>query len=414
MRLFFYFFIFLFLSFYILPVFGASDKAAVQWLAISLLGFLGFIYFVITKSFKFKFLLNFLPFRLYSLFILLSILSIFYSDNIIISFHEISHLLSLYLVLILFFNLSFNTEINFTTISLSIVSFGFIEAFFSLYPLINLAFNNFAAVFNLVNLDVNLFIGVTGNRNITTASLIVKIPFVFYLFYKYSGIKQFLIFLLSSFILLPIFLISSRSALLSLTLISISLFCFNFYKNSSFLTIKSYVLILFSIALSFIASLYIIPTAQTNGVKKLASIEITNQSSSNRFELWSNAIDYIYNNPIIGSGIGNWKVNSAAYWGSLGESYLVPYHAHNDFLHYTTELGLSGGLVYLALFLLLFYYCYKILRTNALIAITLFCSLLAYFVDSNLNFPYDRPIMQIMFILLIFLITKFKTIAYEK
>ena len=141
---------------------GASDKAAVQWLAISLLGFLGFTYFVITKSFKFKFLLNFLPFRLYSLFILLSILSIFYSDNIIISFHEISHLLSLCLVLILFFNLSFNTEINFTNISLLILSFGFIEAFFSLYPLINLTFNNFASVFNLVNLDVNLFIGVTG------------------------------------------------------------------------------------------------------------------------------------------------------------------------------------------------------------------------------------------------------------
>ena len=81
--------------------------------------------------------------------------------------------------------------------------------------------------------------------------------------------------------------------------------------------------------------------------------------SSNRFILWDNALDYIANHPFLGSGIGTWKVESALYWGSIGSDYLVPFHAHNDFLEFSTELGILGGLFYFLIFFFSFLFLFK-------------------------------------------------------
>ena len=126
--------------------------------------------------------------------------------------------------------------------------------------------------------------------------------------------------------------------------------------------------IFFSFLISYLLSVFILPSENSNSIERISGIEISNESSSNRFELWSNALDHISNNLFISSGIGNWKIDSAAYWGSLGADYLVPYHAHNDFLHYAAELGIIGGFIYLCIFISLFYLCFLIFD--------LFCSCL--------------------------------------
>jgi len=254
------------------------------------------------------------------------------------------------------------------------------------------------------SLNIDIFKGVAGNRNITTASLIVKIPFSLYLVYTLKGYKRILISTLIILFLLPIFLISSRTALLSL-LVIVLLNCIYLIYNRSLKQLFVGIYLLVPILFSYFLSVLILPSNNKKAIDRISSIEVTNESSSNRFELWSNALDYISNNFFIGSGIGNWKVDSAAYWGSLGADYLVPYHAHNDFLHYTTELGIIGGILYLSIFISLFYICFVLFKKQQLISFTLFCSLGAFFIDSCLNFPYDRPIMQVSFIILITLIS---------
>ena len=156
---------------------------------------------------------------------------------------------------------------------------------------------------------------------------------------------------------------------------------------------------------SYIISILILPSSTANGVDRLQTIALTNESSSNRFTLWSNAIDYITNNPIIGAGIGNWKIESAYYWGSLGDNYLVPFHAHNDFLEYATELGAIGGIVYFLIFLISFAFILKSSTKHLNTSIILLMVLGVYFIDSFFNFPFERPIMQVPFIFLLSVIT---------
>ena len=124
---------------------------------------------------------------------------------------------------------------------------------------------------------------------------------------------------------------------------------------------------------------------------------------------------FISNNLFIGCGIGNWKVESAFYWGSIGSDYLVPYHAHNDFLEFSSEIGIIGGLTYLFLFVFVLYNFFNLFFVSKdLKFFILFFSFFALLIDSSLNFPFERPIIQVMFVLLISLSIYFNHIHNEK
>ena len=135
---------------------------------------------------------------------------------------------------------------------------------------------------------------------------------------------------------------------------------------------------------------------------------LSDESTSHRLFLYQNAIDYISQNPFIGCGIGNWKVESLPYWKDRLSGYTIPYHAHNDFLELSTELGLIGGLSYLLSFIFLFSYLIKNILTNKY-SMLVFMILLVYFIDAFFNFPLERFNMQIYFVIIFifsFLISK--------
>ena len=48
---------------------------------------------------------------------------------------------------------------------------------------------------------------------------------------------------------------------------------------------------------------------------------------------------HIKSNPILGVGLGNWKLKSIEYDAKDIEGYVVPYHAHSDFIQLGAELG---------------------------------------------------------------------------
>lgn len=391
-----YFFLFFLLSIAFIPSFGAIDKGSTIWLYLSL----GTIIFLFSPL-DLSFLKNHI-FRLYFLFILQVLLSLLYTNNFSISIVDLSRHLVVFISVILLLSLLKRNNFTFSTISLIISFYLIYESLYSLRPLYYFILNNGFNFSIITSLDVDALKGLLGNRNITTASIVIKIPFLIYLIYRsklpFKVFYSFLAFLP----FLVLFLINSRAALLSfIFIIVLSLLSIIFFHRNKL----SIVFILLPLISSFYFSSLLIPDSSANATSKLASINISNESSSYRFFLWENAFDFIASNPFIGCGIGNWKVESAVYWNSFGKQYLVPYHAHNDFLEFSTELGIIGGLTYLLLFILLLYSAFRnYFKTIDFKFLILFLSFSALFVDSLLNFPFERPFIQVIFIVLLSLI----------
>ena len=389
-----YIFILFVFSIVFIPSLGALDKGNTHWLFLSIIPL---FFFNITFNFSFirsKF------FIFYFLFIFQILISLIYTNNFSISIVDLSRHLIIFILLFFFLSLLHSNKFSFYNLSLIISFFLLYETFASLYPLFIFIKTNGFDFSIITSIQIDSLKGVMGNRNITTASIVIKLPFLFYLIFHSKFFYKVLFGLISFLPALSLFLINSRAALLSLIFIVsvFTLFTLFFHTKKSI----SLFFILIPLVLSFFFSSILIPENDLNTSERISTINFTNESSSQRFFLWENAIDYISQNPFIGCGIGNWKVESAAYWGSYGNKYLVPFHAHNDFLEFSTELGILGGLTYLILFLLIIYKSFiSYFKSKDIKLLILFMSFVALFVDSSLNFPFERPLIQIMFLSLL-------------
>ena len=140
------------------------------------------------------------------------------------------------------------------------------------------------------------------------------------------------------------------------------------------------------------------------------------ESINQRLNYYSQAVKFIVKNPFFGTGIGNWKIKSIDTNKENIVGYLIPYHVHNDYLEIASEIGLVG----LGIYLYILFYSFKniILKFIRLIftkekfkgeyIICIIISLFAYIfiIDSNLNFPFHRPIVLINLIVLIAYLNK--------
>ena len=127
------------------------------------------------------------------------------------------------------------------------------------------------------------------------------------------------------------------------------------------------------------------------------SISQADGSVGKRIRYYQDVFNHFISNPIVGVGIGNWKISSIHYDRQDIDGYIVPYHAHSDFIQLGAELGIIGFILYLGIFVLAFYYSLIILFKSSLdndnkwFIFFLTSSLGIYFIDANLNFPIARP-----------------------
>lgn len=275
----------------------------------------------------------------------------------------------------------------------------------------------------------------SGHKNILAASMVIKLPFIFFGLYKGNFVERIFHMLSLTLGITVIFILNARAAYLSLAIIVIL-----YFAGTIFMMVKTkaYELHLFRVAylaapllISFFLAQSLLPhqelsvetqnlaaptsatiQAQDEGkdvktkavysdvVSRFTSIAPSNGNDSYRFMLWGHAWTYIAENPFMGCGYGNWKLASIPYEKEFIDDLFIPAHAHNDFLEFTAETGIVGGLSYLGLFVLLSILTFKTIastktsETNRLIAIASFLSLLVYGVDAGLNFPIERPTMQ--------------------
>lgn len=355
-------------------------------------------------------------FRLFIFFILFAIISIFNATNISLSIVELSRFFSVLLCIYFFiFFLYRRGQFLIESVLIFISIHLFLELLFSYFPLLTEILSK--GFFN-ATVSQKDFAGIAGNKNIAASSIAVKVPVIIYLLIKSN---KFIMKLLFSLLLFSAFItllfLNTRSVFLSTSfvlLFSTGFFIFNFRKH-----FLSFLFLCISVFIAFYFNISSRISTSQNSFERFKSIDVSYEGSSGRFELWSNAIDYISKNPFTGCGIGNWKLESLPYWKTMMTGYIVPYHAHNDFLELTAEIGIFGGLLYLSFFLLIAYYILSSFKTwfskdSLLFFIGL--SILVYTIDAFFNFPMERPLNQVPFVVFISIIIyyyNFKTLSND-
>tara|TARA_B100001057_G_scaffold443492_1_gene479618 strand:+ start:3458 stop:5089 length:1632 start_codon:yes stop_codon:yes gene_type:complete len=248
------------------------------------------------------------------------------------------------------------------------------------------------------------FKGLTGvalNPNISSSSIIIKLPFILFLIQKVKNKwYKILIKMIEYMSIIGVVILGSRLGLISLFLIY--LFYFSWYKNYRLTQA-------FSICVIITFNFYV-NNLRTEGGLELNTIKIENltkdESTNQRFNFYKKAVKLSFKKPLLGYGLGSWKYESLPYEKNNNRNILVPYYTHNDFLQIFFELGVLGLLVYLIFLSTLFK---RILPLQSKFKGVLFITFLMFLLNSFLNFPLHRSQEIIPFILvssMIFSISK--------
>lgn len=264
--------------------------------------------------------------------------------------------------------------------------------------------------------------GTTGNKNIFAAGLVIKIPFLLYCIHRFGLLGKIVNAAFLVFATWAIFIVNARASYLSffITLVMYLIFCVITYIKEKKLDrglFRIALVLIPAIIAFFISQLELAEASNipdpTGEVKKYGSVtdrlasvsEVNDESNQVRFRLWAHAIDYTKKHPVMGCGIGNWKIASIPYQREITNDLYVPIHAHNDFLEMFGELGIAGGLLYLSIFICIIVFTYKTYYSDAdedtkLVSVFSFMAFVVYMVDAMFNFPMERPISQVFFILI--------------
>ena len=245
--------------------------------------------------------------------------------------------------------------------------------------------------------------GVTANRNITAFSLAIKIPFVLFLFHIISKrYVKILLSLLILFTLVCLSMIQSRASFIAIGIILIGHIIFNaflYWKDKSRHSLFRIGFFILPLLVAIFINQSYLSKFGADAVSRAATISVsTNDGSVNqRLRYYEDVLLHLSSNPIFGVGLGNWKLKSIDYESKDIIGYVVPYHAHSDFIQLGAELGILGFLLYLGIFVWAVYFVYRLLRYTTLsenekvFVFLLLVALGVYSVDANLNFPIARP-----------------------
>ncbi|MDA0201380.1 MAG: O-antigen ligase family protein [Bacteroidetes bacterium] len=414
-------FILAFLLVGFIPNLEAVDKIAPQWLYLSVLNFLCGIYlFVLRKKFKERFLavLGSYTSIFYMGFVLWAALSYFYAINpteVLVNIARHFNTLFMFLHLgILLYNIKDKNRL----LSLAIMAILSIEV----YAVLEQALEMYKAG----GINGGQLKGVTANRNITAFSIAIKIPFVLYLIFKNSKLWVKLVYAFLIFLsLFSLSMIQSRAAFIAAALIAILLLTWTviqYLKSKNKQDFIPNLFYLIPLILALVFNQLLISDKGADALSRAATISIsTNDGSVNqRLRYYEDVLNHISKNPILGVGIGNWKLTSIDYDREDISGYVVPYHAHSDFIQLGAELGFVGFLLYLGIFLMAAYFAFIILfrsdldNDNKWFVFLLITALGVYFIDANLNFPIARPQVLAPWALIMALITFYYHKAIDK
>ena len=363
------------------------DIVGPQWLYLSLINILSFSFLVFKGELtKFKLHKEILYFFFFFIF---SALSIFKAYNIEAALVTLNEYFIITMSLFGFYLLvkSPNTNISFEII-LTILIF------------LDTTYSTILSVKDIINETFQYrslnYAGFGANGNITSFAILYKIPFIFYFFLKTKNLSLKIVHLyiiISATFLIVIF--GSRAAILSYFLILLIISIKSIFSNK----IKSFTPILLVTLLTFFLTSSSLQSADSfDRISTLQTFE-NDTSISARLRYYSQAIQSFTENPFFGIGIGNWKIESIKLDKENLIDYIIPYHAHNDFLQILAESGIFAFIFYALFFTSFAFFLFKRVKVDFYFFAA--CSLIIYIIDSSFNFPIARPISFIFLIVLI-------------
>ena len=396
-----------------IPNLQAVDKIAPQWLALSGLNLISFI-FLIKNQNSFSFAITSIITSwlsiIYMGFILWAGLTYFYAINpteVIVNItRQVNVMFMVFIMGILLFQLP--KKIMF--ISWTITFILIIEV----YAVI---IDAYEMVKTSGFINSGILKGVTANRNITAFSLAIKIPFVLFLLHVISKryVKAVLI-LLILLTLVCLSMIQSRASFIALGgillgYIVLHLVLFLRHRNLKFIYRIGFLVL--PLIATILINQSLLSSLGADAISRAATISVsTNDGSVNqRLRYYEDVLTHMSSNPIFGVGLGNWKIKSIDYDSKDIVGYVVPYHAHSDFIQLGAELGSIGFLLYIGIFVWAVYFVYRLLRYSTLsenekvFVFLLLVALGVYSVDANLNFPIARPQVLVDWALIMALLT---------
>ncbi|WP_461788468.1 O-antigen ligase family protein [Pedobacter sp.] len=408
-----------------LPYFKSIEIISPQFFYLSALNLLVISYVYLNPTYFSVSVLSFIKksyvFWAYLVFMALCFLSIFGAKNV-----------SLFAVSFVQILVVFGVFIN-----LAVLLYNRVHLFYTLFFLVGVSafFQTLQALIGLKEaaetqslvaaLESTYLRGNTGNINIFAASVLIKIPFILVGIAHFSGWKRSFLAATLALASMPIFLISARAALLSLSVIFIGfvIFYFRNYGSNKATIFRVILFFLLPMATAFFASNLILKRNNKGGrytstAERLKQIDVNSNDSSIKLRLlfWKNAVNFAKEKPVSGIGLGNWRVESIPYEPKGGLD--ISLHVHNDFLEIAAETGVVNGLVYLSLFFAVLLLNIRTLLKSAdhqakLFAFLALTLLVVYGADSLFNFPMYRPTMKIGFCIML-IITVFNRHEIEK
>jgi O-antigen ligase len=400
-----------------IPNLQAVDKIAPQWLIMSCLNLISLLYFIYNRnSFTqaISFNLNLKLTLTYIGFILWAFGSLFYAINSTEVLVNLSRQLNVFLMFFIMACLTYNLK-NKLNILAWIVS---IILAFEIYAVLDQAVDLFNSTGRIEGGKLK---GVTANRNVTAFSIAIKIPFVLYLIHVIKKTwKKLALGLIITLGLVSLSMIQSRASFVAVGLIVFAYTLLQlvlYYKDNKkkkhlFFNIGYLLAPLF---LAILVNQTFLSSKGADAISRAATISVNTSDNSinQRLRYYQDVLTHFSKNPFLGVGLGNWKLKSIDYDKNNLNGYVVPYHAHSDFIQLGAELGIVGFILYLGVFIWAVYYVYRLLRYSHLtldekaFLFLIITALGVYSIDANLNFPIARPQVLVIWALIIALITGF-------
>ena len=399
-----------------LPTFGVVDMKSLHFLYLSIIQVISILLFI--KSYP-KILLNNAIILSFLTFIILSGVSIIYSDYKMVSLVEWSRYLTVFLSFINIYSLIMIDKKVISYILLILTALLCVESSYIFFNFLRNYLND-----GILSRS-DIYEGFSYNLNITAFSLLIKVPILQYYFFKIKNrYLQVLISIILGITFFDILVISSRGAIIGLIIsliIQVTFFIilqkekeFKNFRNVTFVSIGVFIF-------SLVSHHFIYEKSESLKVTNRLTNSFINDSSTNdRLEFYKHSLNHIIEAPFFGSGIGTWKLYAIKYNIERMIDYQVPNDVHNDFLQIGAESGLIGLLFYLSIFIFIIFSLLKIFLYSSFDSNTKFLSsfllisILIYFLDANFNFPRIRGISQLNFIFITGIVASYNQILIGK
>jgi len=250
---------------------------------------------------------------------------------------------------------------------------------------------------------VYMVYGLMFHKNEYSTALALMLPFIGYGIIRYKGLWRIASIAVALALVVMILLVETRAVWVGIMLgglvMSVCVVVFAKKLNIPILYRNGMIGLMAGGALAIVVIFSLPkPKDQYSMIGRLRSITDTrSQHNIHRINIWKSTIELIKEHPITGIGAGNWRLNVNHHFD--GRFDLIPQlnwcRPHNDFLWVFSEKGIFGFILYIAMFVLAYYYLVSTLYFSSrpedkMLALLFITSLTMYLAISFFGFPYER------------------------